>query len=161
MQDADYYESQTRPTAYEQRRAPQAYSGKREAGAQSQQPRPDFLTKHYPKLFIIPFMIILLALVTMTASSYPDPPDEDDYSDDARDDWQKDVENFNDVVGDIQNTANMMFSIGVLTLSFLLFMGPFVDRDFSTATKIVMLILGVAIIALFLTEGFKLNAVFG
>lgn len=160
IQDADYYESQARPNAYEPRRGPQGIGQRRDAYAPPQGPRQDPLTKHYTKMFILPFLFILIAIVTMTASTYPDAPDEEDYNDD-RDKWQNAVEDFNDQVEDVQNTANLLFSIGVLMLSFLLFMGPFVDRGFTTATKIVMMILGVAIIALFLTEGFKLNAVFG
>ena len=160
MQDADYYESQARSNAYEPRRGPQAAAQRRDAYAPPQGPKRDLLSKHYTKMFILPFLFILIALITMTASTYPDPPDEADYNDD-REKWQSAVEDFNDQVADVQSTADMLFSIGVLILSFLLFMGPFVDREFSTATKIVMLILGVAIIALFLTEGFKLNAVFG
>jgi magnesium-transporting ATPase (P-type) len=159
IQDADYYEGPARPNAYEPRRAPQAAAQRRDNYAPSG-PRQDPLTKHYTKMFTLPFLFILIAIVTMTASTYPDAPDEEDYNDD-HEKWQKAVEDFNDQVEDVQSTANLLFSIGVLMLSFLLFMGPFVDRGFTTATKIVMMVLGVAIIALFLTEGFKLNAVFG
>jgi len=116
--------------------------------------------KRYRKMFIVPFILLIISVLITGASNYPDPPYEDDYEDNY-DKWQREKRDFDDIIGDIQNTADMFFTVGILVLSFLFFMGAFVDKELPVSIKIVMMVLGVAIISLFLADGIKLQAIFG
>ena len=117
-------------------------------------------SKRYRKLFIIPFVLLVISVLIISISNYLDPPDEDDY-DDNYEKWQKDMKDFNDTVDDFQNTADMVFTLGILVLSFLFFMGAFVDKQLPISVKITMMILGVVIISIFLADGIKLQALIG
>ncbi|MCU0799777.1 MAG: hypothetical protein MUC62_08935 [Candidatus Thermoplasmatota archaeon] len=108
----------------------------------------DFLSRNYKRLFLFPFVCILLAVLIMSGSKYPNAPHED-------------REDFLNVISDVQNTANLIFTIGVVSLSFLLFIAPFLDLDFHIAMKISLLALGVLLLAHFLTGGFKFQVLFG
>jgi hypothetical protein len=108
----------------------------------------DFLSRNYKGLFLIPFILILVAVVIMAGSKYPNPPDED------RDE-------FNNIIGDVQNTANLVFTMGILSLAFLFLIAPFLDLEFHIALRIAMLLVGVVLITHFLTEGFRFQVLFG
>jgi hypothetical protein len=110
--------------------------------------RRDFLSRNYKGLFLIPFILILVAVVIMAGSKYPNPPDED------RDE-------FNNIIGDVQNTANLAFTMGVLSLSFLFLIAPFLNLDLHIAMRVAMLLVGVVLITHFLTEGFRFQVLFG
>jgi len=123
----------------------------------------DLLVLHYRKLFILPFLLLLVAVIMMSATQYPDPPEIEDYEDeeDPTDAWRTDMDEFNDTVEDVNTTADLLFTIGILILAFLFFMGGFIDRRVSSPARVAMMILAVVIIALFLSDGFKLQALFG
>lgn len=124
-------------------------------------PNTDPWIKRYRKMFIIPFILLVISVLIMSIANYLDPPDEDDYDDDDHEKWQKDMKDFNDTVDDFQNTADMVFTIGILVLAFLFFMGAFADKQLPISVKITMMILGVAIISIFLADGIKLQALIG
>ncbi|MDD1713405.1 MAG: hypothetical protein LUQ69_09605 [Methanoregulaceae archaeon] len=120
----------------------------------------DFFSRHYKQLFLIPFICILLAILIMGISKYPNPPDSDDYED-PDDDYRKDLQRFNNIIEDVQNTADILFTIGILALSFLFFIAPFLDLNFNIALKIAMLVIGVVLVTHFLNGGFNLQVIFG
>ena len=119
----------------------------------------DFLSSHYKSLFTASFILILIAIIVMAGSKYPNAPDEDEYGD--FDDYKKAYRTFNNIVGDVQNTANMIFTIGIVLLCFLLFMAPFIDLDLSPVIKVAMIAAGLIMITHFLNDGFNLQVVFG
>lgn len=123
----------------------------------------DLLVLHYRKLFIVPFLLLLIAVIMMSASQYPNPPEIEDYEDeeDPTDAWRADLDEFHDTVEDVQTTADLLFTVGILVLAFLFFMGGFIDTRVSGPARVAMMILAVVIIALFLSDGFKLQAMFG
>ena len=123
-------------------------------------PNTDPWSKRYRKMFIIPFILLIVSVLIISISNYLDPPDLDDYDED-REKWQKDMKDFEDTVDDFQNTADMVFTLGILVLSFLFFMGAFVDKQLPISVKITMMILGVVIISIFLADGIKLQALIG
>lgn len=152
--EADYYDEQPAP-GYGQ-------GPKQKRRAQQQPPPPtrkDPILQHYRKFFIIPFVLLLVAVILMAATDYPNPPNEDDYDDD--DEWRKDLDKFNDFIGDTQTTANLFFTIGILCLSFLFFMGAYAEPKMHIALKIVMVIIGAIIITQFLSNGFQFQTIFG
>ena len=119
----------------------------------------DFLSSHYKSLFTASFILILIAIIIMASSKYPNAPNEDDYDD--FDEYKKASRTFNNIVGDVQNTADMIFTIGIVLLCFLLFMAPFIDLDLSPVMRIVMIAVGLIMITHFLNDGFNLQVVFG
>ena len=123
----------------------------------SQAPSP--WAKRYRKMFVIPFILFLVSVLLISVVNYLIAPDRDDYDD--YEEWQKASKHFNNGVNAVQNTANMFFTFGILCLSFLFFMGALIDRELPVSIKITMMILGVAIIAMFLADGIKLHALIG
>lgn len=121
--------------------------------------RDPFLTRNYRKLFLVPFILILTAIVVMGASNYPNPPNSNDYDD--YDNYQDDLELYNNIINAIQNTADLLFTLGILILSFLFLMVPFAEPKFPLVLKITMMAIGVLIITHFLTDGLKMQVVFG
>ncbi|MFW3145210.1 MAG: hypothetical protein ACMUIE_00175 [Thermoplasmatota archaeon] len=119
----------------------------------------DFLTRNYKRLFFFPFILILVAVIVMGASNYPSPPSSNDYWD--HDEYMDALERYNNIINIFQNTADILFTMGVLMLSFLFFMAPFVKQNFHPTVKIAMMAIGVIIITHFLTDGFKLQVIFG
>lgn len=119
--------------------------------------KPGAMCKHYRKLFVIPFVFILASVVIMSVANYLDPPKrKGDY-----DDWQKEMDDFNDTVEDVRNTADMIFTIAVLMLGFLFFTGAFIDKRLPDSVRIAMMVLGTAILIFFMGNGIELQAVLG
>ena len=118
-----------------------------------------FITRTYRKLFIVPFILILTAIIVMAISNYPNPPSSNDY--DEHDNYLDALELYNNIINAIQNTANLLFTMGILILSFLFLMAPFTEQKFHLVLKIAMLVIGVVIITHFLTDGLKLQVIFG
>ncbi len=116
---------------------------------------PDFLNRNYKGLFLIPFILILTGVLIMAIAEYPNPPDPEDYDD--SDEYRDDLDNFNNIIGDIHTTGELFFTFAIIVLSFLFFMAPFTDRKLNPVLKIAMLALGVIIIRHFLSGGFNLS----
>jgi magnesium-transporting ATPase (P-type) len=119
-----------------------------------------FMSKHYRKLFLITFVLILISLLLTASTQYPEAPDRDDYDEDWET-WEDDTERYDDVIRVLTVTAELLFTMGVLLLCFTMILGAFVDRLIPDKARMIMLILAVVILALFFSMGFKLQTSFG
>ena len=123
-----------------------------------------FFSKHYRKIFVVAFVLILISILLTASTQYPEGPEWEDYDeedDNAFEQFEEDVETFDDVIRVLTVTANLFFAWGVLLMCFTMILGAFADRNIPDGARIVMLILAVVIIVIFFSAGFKFSTAFG
>ena len=98
------------------------------------------------KMFVTAFVFMLIGVIIANLADIPDMGS------------GSDAHNFASMV---RVFANMAFSIGVLILGFRFMTWRPDDPTFTVATRITAMILGVVLLALFLTDGVRLLASFG
>lgn len=102
----------------------------------------------YRKLFRIPFIFILIAIILMSISYYPNEPEDGD-------------EGFDVFVNGVRTTANMVFTVGILILAFIFFKGAFTDPEMHIAMKLTLIGVGGFILITFLSDGFIFRSFIG
>ena len=122
-------------------------------------PEGDLISRNYRTLFMFSFVLIMVAVIIMAGSKYPNAPDEDNYDD--YDNYREDYKDHVNIVNDVQNTADMIFTIGIVMICFLLFMAPFVKLEISPAMRIVLIVVGLIMLTHFLNDGFDLQVILG
>lgn len=98
------------------------------------------------KMFVTAFVFMLIGVIIANLADFPD---------------LGGGGGGHELANAIRIFANMAFSIGVLILGFRFMTWRPDDPTFTVATRITAMILGVVLLALFLTDGFRLLASFG
>jgi len=119
----------------------------------------DFFSRNYKYFIMVPFTLILLGVLIMAISEYPNPPDPDSYGD--SDNYRDALDNYNNIVGDIRTTGELFFTLAIISLSFLFLTVPFLENKLSPVIKIAMMAIGVILMTHFLSGGFNLSLSLG
>lgn len=95
----------------------------------------DFLrTRYYSKIFVLGMLIIFMGYMLIAIVGYMEPPDKDEYEvkyedyNDAERNYVRDVDKYNTLTRNFNNTGDILTNFGIVMLVLALFIGAVNDR---------------------------------
>ena len=105
------------------------------------------------------FGLIMFSILFITIIQYMQAPDSDDYDD--YDDYQNDMDRYNDVVHYLSATTSVLRAVGIVLLSFGLFLGGAINNKLPDMVRLGLFVAAGLTLGLFFMPGLRWEDLIG